>query len=192
MNKNTKTLYPIPHTLHPRAGGFTLVEMVVASGLFIIVLLTGLGALTNMSAAAQKTKSSSVVMDNLNFAFESMTRSMRTGVNYHCGSDGDTTPLDCPTFGGNGITFRDSLGRTVVYALQNNAIERSINGESPLGITAPEITVETLGFYVDGSGANDSRQPRILIILRGIAGTVEGTKTRFDIQTMVTQRLPDS
>src|SRR3989338_1818580 len=88
--------------------GFTLIEMIVALGLFSVAILIGIGALMSMTVAAEKTKSISIVMDNLNFALESMTRSMRTCTDYHCGSGGDLTePSPCAT-GGDQISFRDS------------------------------------------------------------------------------------
>lgn len=191
-NRRKKSLVPKPYTLN-LLRGFTLLEMVVSLGLFTVVIVIGLGALMSMSAAAQKTKSISIVMDNLNFALESMTRSLRTGISYHCGVGGNIgEPADCPN-GASQIAFRDSLGRTVVYRLQNGSIERSTDGGSVfLSVTAPEITIESMNFFVDGTTPGDSRQPRALIVVQGTAGEREREQSSFSIETMVTQRFFDS
>ncbi|HEY4486213.1 MAG TPA: type II secretion system protein [Candidatus Paceibacterota bacterium] len=189
-NKNKNTLYPKPYTLKPKKG-FTLIEMIVALGLFTVVILVGIGALTGMSAAASKTKATGIVIDNLNFALENMARGMRTGIDYHCGLDGTITePADCAT-GSSAIAFRNDSNKTVIFRKNGTSIERSIDGGAFLSITSPEITIDTLTFFVEGAPSGDSLQPKVFIIVRGTAGVREKDKTTFDIQTTISQRIFD-
>ena len=170
--------------------GFTLVETVVALGLFVTVIMIGIGSLASMVAATQETKATVIIIDNLNFALDGMVRSIRTGVNYHCGAGDLTLPLYFVR-GDSELAFLDSLGRTIAYRLRNGAIERSTDGGFIfLGVTSPQITIEALQFFVEGSTKSDLRQPRALIIIRGTAGTADEVQT-FDIQTLVTQRIFD-
>ena len=174
--------------------GFTLVEMIVAVSVFVVVMVSGIGALVSMIDANRKAQSLRIVMDNLNFALENMTRNMRVGVDYHCGSIGNlNTPRDCAVDGDSFIAFTDSDGDRIIFRLNGGRIEKSEDlGSSFLGITAPEITVEELKFFVKGSLEGDGLQPKVLVIVRGVAGGMQKTSTTFSLQTFASQRLRDS
>lgn len=72
-------------------------------------------------------------------------------------------------------------------------------------ITSPEIDVKSLKFYVydtdllsttsnciAGALGCNVKQPRVVMIVQGIAGTKNNTKTQFNIQTTVSQRKLDA
>lgn len=63
--------------------GFTLIEMIVSLGLFIVVALIAVGALLKVMDANKKSLNLKTAINNLNFAMESMSREMRVGSNYH-------------------------------------------------------------------------------------------------------------
>jgi len=174
--------------------GFTLIEMIVAVSLFTVVMVSGIGALVSMIDANRKAQSLRTVMDNLNFALENITRSMRVGVDYHCGSVGDlNSPRDCPVDGDSFIAFTNSEGDRIIFRFNNGRIEKSEDlGVSYLGITAPEIIIDELRFFVQGSVEGDGLQPKVLVIVRGTAGTTQKTNTSFSLQTLSSQRLRDS
>jgi len=173
--------------------GFTLIEMIVAVSIFTVVMVSGVGALISMIDANRKAQSLRTVMDNLNFALENITRSMRVGSDYHCGEFGDlSAPLDCDG-GGSSIAFTNSNGNRVIFRFIGNRIEKSEDlGESYISITAPEIVIDELRFFVKGTAENDGLQPKVLVIVRGTAGDTEKVSTTFNLQTFVSQRLRDS
>ena len=71
--------------------GFTLIELLVSVALFSVVMLISVGSLVAMAEAARKAESIKSVLNNLNFAFDSMSRTIRTGYLYHCtDGTGDT------------------------------------------------------------------------------------------------------
>jgi prepilin-type N-terminal cleavage/methylation domain-containing protein len=171
--------------LRPR--GFTLIEMMVSVFLFSIVIVIATGALVSILGANRKAQAVKSVMNNLNFALDSMTRSIRTGTDYDCG----TAQCD-PTNGTSEFSFTDTDGRDVIYRLNNatERIEREVDKEGFLPLTSPGVIVERLTFYVDGESDTDREQPRVLIILKGEAG--EGkTLTTFNLETLVSQRILD-
>ena len=174
--------------------GFTLIEMIVAVGLFTVVMLAGVGALLSMVDANKKAQTLRTVMDNLNFAVENVTRSMRVGVDYHCGTLGDiNTPRDCPTDGDSFIAFHNSNGDLVIFRLTNGSIERSTDdGANYFAITSPQITIDSLVFYVRGAPFVDGLQPRVLMVVKGTAGVKEKTQTTFSLETTISQRLLDA
>jgi type II secretory pathway pseudopilin PulG len=192
------------HNLDPKRG-FTIVELIVAIGLFIVVSLVSLGSLLSIVDVNKKTQSIKSVINNLNFAVESMSKSMRVGSTYHC-ADGPAVPFnfdqpnDCQT-GGSLIAFEKSSGDPnisgdqIIYRLNGNQIERSVDGGSTfLGVTAPEVVMTSntgLRFFVFGSSVGDSDQAKVVIVLRGKVSLSNKGTTDFNIQTTVSKRGVD-
>ncbi len=195
------TTYDIRHT-QSKASGFTLVEMIVSLGFFTVVMLVVISVLASVAGANEKGRTMRIVIDNLNFAVENMSRTLRVGSRYHCGESGElTTTQDCPS-GDKFIAFRNIQSGDITTAFRRNVddngvgfIERSNTCSTScsewLRITAPEINVNFLSFYTKGSGEVDGSQAQILMIANGTAGK-GNIQTDFDIQTTVTQRLADS
>lgn len=171
--------------------------MLVAVALFSVVVLVSVSALLSVVDANRKAQSLHSVMNNLNFALENMSRHIRTGRNYRCGSTANIeTPQDCPN-GDTVFAFEASDGTSgdtndqVVYRYTDTYIERSTDGGSSYQrITAPEVTIDELSFYVVGTARGDTEQPRVTMVVRGTAGSNE-LATDFNVQTTVSQRLFD-
>jgi len=187
--------------------GFTLIELLVSVALFSVVMLISVGSLVAMAEAARKAESIKSVLNNLNFAFDSMSRTIRTGYLYHCtDGTGDTysamgapaSPQNCPTFGSSYLALEGSRGNPgsagdqIIYRLRNDRVEVSENsGTTFLPLTAPEVTVESLRFYVSGAASGDGKQPYMVITLSGYIQVGEGNRTSIELQTALTQRLYD-
>ncbi len=194
--------------------GFTLIEMLVSVALFSVVMVMALGALLSLSVADRKAEALKSAMDNINFALDSMSRSIRTGYAYHCGSVGGQ---DCPA-GSNTFVFTASTGVQTAYQLESlvkdpsgaaaacgqttpnvGCIERSVNGGAWAPITAPNVVIQDLSgnggylFHVYGSqvGAADNQQPMVIITLSGFTQVSTTQQSTFDLQTVVTQRIYD-
>lgn len=177
--------------------GFSLIEMVVALGVFSTIAVIVAGALLSMSDAQKKAIALRLAQDNIGYTFETMTKEIRTGHSYHCGignDDFNINPRDCIVFpGGTSFIFINALGQTIIYRLVNGQIERSANGgETFSTLTSPEVHVNQLTFYVRGAPENDKLQPLVTIILSGTAGETARAKTRINVQTTISQRFLDS
>ncbi len=180
--------------------GFTLIEMLVAVALFVVIMLTVGSAVLSVLEGNRKAQATELVMNNLNFAMETIVRSLRVGSMYHCDVAVGLidVPRDC-SGGASSIAFessggdRGTIADQVIYQLRNNTIERSYDGGSNfVPMTAPEVVVESVQFHVVGaSGAPDTNQPRVLVRVQGRAGVSARVETRFDIQTTVAQRSLD-
>lgn len=164
--------------------------MLVSVSIFTLVMVITTSSIFTIIASNKKAESLRSVMDNLDFALESMSRNIRTGSAYQCVD----TNGDCP---GGDSAFRfasnQSVGVTVEYFLSNGSImENDSNWSSgALAITASEIHISSLEFYLIGSAARDGLQPRVLISVFGTAGS-GSTQTQFKIQTTLSQRQIDS
>ncbi|MFA7192021.1 MAG: type II secretion system protein [Candidatus Paceibacterota bacterium] len=181
-----------------KMGGFTLIELMVSMSIFMIVMIMALGALVNISNVAKKSRALHQAMDNVNFAMESMTRSLRTGSNYDCGSTDLSTQDtdDCPS-GEDSISFisqnKDSTSnKDVAYDLSNGALRKcvlnSFNSKECVNMTSSNVKIENLKFYVTGSDPIlDQIQPSVYISMKGSV-SVGSEKTEFALQTFVSQR----
>jgi len=193
-----RLLQPTTYNLLP--SGFTLIEILVSVAIFTTVMVIALGALLAMSESDRKAQTLKSVINNLNFSLDAMSRSMRTGVNYHCDvtQEPDTSVRDCASTGATSMAFLSAEGQTIHYCRGNDsicdsggtAVLVSKGGSAYAPLTASEVVITNLVFYV--TGAEDlSLQPRVVILLSGEV-PVSGSQTSvFDLQTSVTQRLYD-
>ena len=188
--KNNIIIHKKKYTTQSKRG-FTLIEMIVAVSLFIVVVFVGVGALLAITGANRKANSMRTVMDNLNFAMESMSRNIRTGYGYKCNGNGN-----CPS-GGYFLVFTDQNGKQVKYTYDNTngnkriIVDDASKGFSSAAITSPKVVIDSLVFYVTGVGP-DGRQPRVVISIKGMAGLKDKLKTKFSIQTTISQRKVES
>jgi len=175
-------------------GGFTLVEMIVAVFIFTVVMLIAVGALLSVLNANRRAQATKVVMNNINIALESMTREIRMGRGYQV------------LAGNSGFKFTDKDGCVITYGIargvdNKKSIVRTLENTTSslfgsckkapsvdVPMTASDVNISTLGFYSRGTGTNDSIQPAVLILIRGVAGETERTRVPFDVQTFVVQR----
>lgn len=187
------------------ARGFTLVEMIVAVGLFSVVMLVSITALLSLVEANRRAQALQSVMNNLNVAVDGMVRSLREGSGYHCGSIpiGDAT-LDC-TEGESLVAFKPFSGSLVDpphwlywFAEDENGVGRLYKSEDGtlsggLPITSPEVSIDSVTFYVIGSqqGGGDTIQPKVTIVIKGTAGAKVTNRSTFHVQATAVQRLLD-
>ncbi len=183
--------------------GFTLIELLVSVSIFAVVVIIAVGALLSLVRAADKSHAIVTAINNLDFAMEQMSRTIRVGTAYYC-SNG-VQPLgnetrDCTWGEDRGtFSFTDKDQHRIVYTINSarNSLERENLSAVPhrvFSITAPEIKIEHLSFNVFGSSLLDAKAPRVLIRIQGktaIAGLRDSDQVTFDLQTTVTQRKPD-
>ncbi|MFM7087940.1 MAG: type II secretion system protein J [Candidatus Paceibacterota bacterium] len=188
--------------------GFTLIETMIATSLFLIVMVIGIGSLINANSVSQRFDNERSVLDNISFVLEEMSRNLRTGSTYHCEVNGDVLsepekPKSCST--GYLVAFEDTRGDINnpsdqwVYKIDAGAsglvISKSIDsGTSWIEIlSAPNLDIDPAsGFSVLGAlpPPSDTQQPFVVIRLAGKIVGKDGS-TPFSLQTSVSQRLLD-
>jgi prepilin-type N-terminal cleavage/methylation domain-containing protein len=185
--------------------GFTLIELMVATALFIIVMIMAMSSLGVSSSTNKKAQQLSLAMENVNFAMESMTRSLRIGSNYTCriepeliilSSNPPTRDCDFNTEGGYLVAFKPSITNSnypsfIAFKSFDNgtwhSLQRCDNDSTCIDLTSPNVNIEILKFYVIGSNITDGIQPSVYIMMKGTV-TVEGESSSFAIQTIASQR----
>jgi type II secretory pathway pseudopilin PulG len=193
-----------------------MVEMVVAIGLFTTLMLIIMGSFLSVADAARKARSTRIALDNVSAALDYMGREIRLGSYFRCENDAtidtpDTpnNPAACPYGGTGGILLGfERAGASIsnntdqtVFRLQGTTIQRSLNccdvNTVFEDLTSPEITVNVLRFYVEGTdhsaiNAGDADQPRVTVVVQGVAGAnKQKTRVPFALQTTLAARTPN-
>jgi prepilin-type N-terminal cleavage/methylation domain-containing protein len=198
--------------------GFTLVEMIVAIALFTVVALVAIGALLRIVDANKRAQSIKNSVNNMNFALEAMTRELRVGTRYNCISGVGTLPTSLSASQGCALTsgswtiafnsskVKDNGGTkcNLVHVYQFDGVSLKKGEQRDCGQTyntypiiyggtdssADETAVQfekgTIKVVVSGTA-----QPLAQFHFVGSAGIKEKHKSYFDLQTSVSQRLPN-
>ena len=178
--------------------GFTLIELMIATTLFTIIMVMGVGSLVVSSNSAKKSQKLRTAVDNVNFAMESMTRELRMGTYYSCDTADSPDINSLSDCNGNVIAFKpQQVGvppSRVFYGLQQRVtdgtytLRRCENSISNCAdIVSSDVVIETLKFFVKGANLTDKIQPNVRILLTGSV-TIKGEKTNFSLQTLAAQR----
>ena len=184
--------------------GFTLIELMVAISIFMIVMTIALGSLLSASDASNKARELGMDMDNVNFAMESMTRSIRMGTEYVCKDglvdEGNTTNNlnDCSADvdSGNAIEFTapasDSHQGKITYALYDKGnsfygLKKCVGDKCLADMISDEVSITDLKFFVKGTLTTDNIQPSVYILMKGEV-YIKNESFPFALQTMVSQR----
>lgn len=185
----------MPYLAMNKQRGYTLVELIVAVGLFAVVMLLASGAYLFMIGLNRQVQGVASGIDNLSFALEAMTRDIRTGTVYRC--NGTT---DC-SLGASSFTFTNENGVDVTYNLSTvgtTVLQKAVGVGAPVPLTDPSsVTITSLIFYAVGMGKPtdvppDLEQPRVTIVISGTVSAGAGKPSQqFVVETGATMRGSD-
>ncbi len=177
--------------------GFTLIELMVAIGLFASIMAIAAGAYLTMIHVDQQAQAIATGIDNVSFALGSMTRNIRSGSEY-CGG----RQTLCGSQPSNTFTFTDETNNTIEYAFNppsgttGGSIQETINGGLPILLTAPSVNITRLDFYSSGvesySWSGDINQPYVEIIVSGTVSAGPGSAPQsFSVESSAAWRGSD-
>lgn len=204
--------------IHTKNGGFTLIELMVSSTIFVLIVIIGIASLLLMNRSYKITQYKKEQFDALNAVMEDMVRNIRVGTHIRCDNGGDysagmiESPKDCFTSvddiqASYKIAFEGVAGvegdpdDQIVYSFEDDGsgtwtLYKSITGNDGgtfvrLLPSAIHLTDSNIGFSVLYSEDNtDGIQPFVTIRLSGTI-TYQNDPTTFTIQTAVTPRTPE-
>ena len=184
--------------------GFTIIEVMIATALFTVIMVVGVGTLLNANDVHKQSTKMRAIVDNLNFILGDMSRNLRTGTDFACGLGSvSSSPTSCPLgsgIGGNILQFKNADGQVIEYAFVDagdgtNNLEKIDVGTGATSILNPvgEISIDpNSGFFLNGAepAPGNVEQPYIIIKLSGKIHykTIE---TPFALETSVSQRFID-
>jgi len=182
------------------ASGFTLIELLVSTSIFVMIMLSAMGSLFVLLNAAKNARALRFSVDNVNFAMESMSRSIRMGTNYYCLDSGSINideqleeKKDC-RLGGSFVSFlpqgvTDSRIGYLWEKREDNSETKTLKRCSVDGcveIVSANVNVEYLRFFVNGA-ENENRQASVYIVMKGTV-MVKDVPIPFSLQTMASMR----
>ncbi len=197
--------------------GFTLIEMIVSLGIFMVVALIAVGALLKVMDANKKSISLKTSINNLNFVLESMSREMRVGSHYKISGTKtenvsyDSTPnSNISTIADSNWTLSfissepsnnctDSSGKKInlIYAYSYDKDLKKLMKAQENPQTCGEVsstdyydlTSKNIEISKSEITVDNSKQPFISFFIEGSSGIRDKDKTGFAIQSMVSQRI---
>lgn len=174
-----------------RNRGFTLIELLTALSIFAVIMTISMGSILGVFDSNRKSRTMRSVMANLNLAVENMSREIRFGRIYHCGTGSITSPQNCPG-GSSTLSFLSEDEVQITYRLSSNNVITKETGSSNdlISLTAPEVVIDELYFYILGADTNNSLQPKVIIKIKAHSGSGR-SRTDLTLQTLVSQRELD-
>ena len=196
--------------------GFTLVEMLVSIAVFMTVMTIAVGSFISILNANKKSQAMKTVVDNVTFAIDSISRSIKTGQDYKCANSTKDSKVELITScseGGNFIQYYNSTdGKYTQYIfVKTEDIDSDSLGEGNIqkricsldndscgdwqSMTGPvsNINIKNMKFYVLGTGTEalpygSKKQPRVIITVEGASGDESVySNTSFMLQTTVSR-----
>ena len=178
--------------------GFTLLEMVVALGIFSLVIVAFVGITLSLLNAQRKAADAQIIQENARFIIELFTKEMRTGTNF-------TASATCAPPGKEiRFTSTDPLTPNRTYFFSNNKIMRlksfpfsSLECANAVELSGEDLLVNNIDFDLHGSVPESSLlsndgQPTVIISMR-MSGRepLFGSQTTLNLQTTIVVRIRD-
>jgi len=188
--------------------GYTLIEILVAVGIFTILIAAPTGFFVGSLRGQLKTLASQKLLDNTSYTLEYISRSLRMAKKElsadpltACLLEGGTILYGHNyqiTRGGNGLKFINYKNECQEFFLDENdhRLKESKNGAAPVALTAEDLEITSLTglkFKLSGESQADTDQPRVTLFLKikGGKGQMEELQPLIKIQTTISQRNLD-
>ncbi len=134
-----------------------------------------MGSIVSIVDVSRKARTMTEVMNNLNFTFESMTRTLKTATSIQVQSDGV-------------IVANNQDGKEVKYKIESvngkNKLQKSYDNGGYVDLTSEEVDITE---YIIEEKKTD-QQPRVFFSMKGRVETAKGIVSEFSMQTTVSQR----
>lgn len=168
--------------------GFSLVEMIVAIGIFLVVISMVVLFFNQSLVAQRRVFSSQNIQDNLRYAIEFMAREIRMGSGFEVGEGALEVPGHPDLLASDVLKFKNSKDESVTYSWDKNTESLNYhlilrNGQP---IISQNVEVYDLAFVLN----QELQQPRITIIIKA---QIKGAKKPEEqipiiVQTTVSPR----
>ncbi len=161
----------------PSQSGFTLVEVMVATFVFSIIVLATSGLFTQILNNERRAFSAQKIQENGLYVLELLTREIRVS------SIVNQNSTDCSA---TSLTISHPVNGTVTYSLSNGVLRRTAGGVVT-DLTSSDVQFSRLNFCILGSGTSDKATPRVTII-GAIQNRTGKDIVTFNLETTVSSR----
>lgn len=168
-------------------GGLTLIEVLVAMGIFSIVISVSIGIFVNGSGSQRKILELNETQREANYLMETVSRELRMAT---------AIGIDQENNANHSIEFTNYNGDLVKYCRYDSTTSSCAGSGEHFArdeeiINSADIKIENLMFYVtddfDGVPAGDKKQPIVTIVMKAKSTGRYGTE--LVLQNSVAMRL---
>ncbi len=156
------------------SGGYTLIEMVVAIAIFIVVLAAVVGTFVYLINSQRRAMAYQDVNDDVRRAVELIAREIRTGKKYNI-SQGF-------------LELVNQEEQTIVIALDNGIIRRSVSGGTPVDLTSGKTRVTVLEFSYEDKGGSYNTGDSVTVYIEAESNNPAAVIPALQIQSTLTSR----
>ena len=162
----------------PRSG-FTLMEIMVASSLFISVVVISSGAFVQALKNQRDIASLTSANNNLSQVIEAIAREVRTGNDFSLSKFDE---LNFANYKGEKVSYKLLADKTIGRCA--SLVAFCLSGDAYASLTSRKYSIDFIRFYYQGIGEPDGLPPRVTISI-GIQGLKNLTT---NIQTTVSSK----
>ena len=176
--------------------GTTLLEMVVAVGLFTVIILLVAGIFQMVVNGQRSALASQNIQENIRYIFEIMSKEIRTAGISNGLCKTLISPEPIPLYkvyntasAGAALYFKNKHADCAAYYLENNRL-KIIRGEMANFVTPSAVKINNIKFSVtdDLIGGSHNLQPQVNIILDAEVVGKDMHKQAIKIQTSISSR----
>lgn len=161
--------------------GFTLLELVVGMGIFVLVLTSIIGIFQQVIRVERKAVNAQNAQENVRYVMEVISKEIRTAERSF-GDCADVLVGDIFAVADGALYMQNQYGECVAYWLDNNRLKIARDGEEYY-VTGDETVIEYLNFII-----TTAAQPAVTITL-GLS-TLDASElgVSIPVQTTVSSR----
>jgi len=191
--------------------GYTLIEVMVAVGIFTIVIAAPTGFFVSSLKGQQKALASQEVLDETSYALEYISRSLRMAKKeLNCANKLEPTTCACLKNAGYGTNYElihedkkkgikltnyRNQCQEFFLDINDNRLKEVKDGGEAIPLTSDDLEIVSfkIGPQQDSWGQNDNKQPKITLFLevKGIESARPELQPKIQIQTTISQRNLD-
>lgn len=175
--------------------GYTLIEIMVAVGIFFVIIAAPTGFFVASLKGQQRALASQELLDNVSYALEYISRSIRmtkkddieiSGVTLNCLTEGYKVNYAITA---QGIKFRNYNNECQEFFLEGGRLKESKDGVINY-LTSDDLMVEKFEISLSGEDQADTLQPKVTLFLevKGNRGSSPDLQPVIKIQTTISQR----
>jgi prepilin-type N-terminal cleavage/methylation domain-containing protein len=165
--------------------GVTLVELMVVTAIFSLVLGSSISLLENGIKVQRQVLNIEHLSDDISYVTEYISRTIRMAKKDKLG-DYITAGCNFETDDGTQLRFLNSAMQKNEFFLEDSRLKESKDFSSPTALTSSNFEITKLHFYLQGSCQDDDLQPRITVAME--IKTKEKNPQTLNVQTTISQR----
>lgn len=186
------------HKIRKNVLGISLLEVIVATSIFALILLAAMGIFEKVLQAQQNTIASQNIQESLRYSLEMMSKELRSAQRATSTNPCGTTYLPVDQLyhfdnpGTGKLYFINKYGLCSAYYLLNGRLMVDRGASNSAAITASNVIISNLNFIVNnGTNMPGDDQARITLSFSVAAKGKKENKNFTTIQTTISSRYYD-